>query len=142
MIRELAVEAITAEKVMDVAKKQLAITARQALRELPSLQGATLSWLSQYRKGRFEVYVDTSSLGKEVSKLNRIGRLVVIGIMLAGMLVASAIATNFLTQSQQQRDFWYIIGRLAYLGYVFSMILAIIIVIKLVWEWLHGRDET
>jgi ubiquinone biosynthesis protein len=141
IIRELGVQAVTADKVADVAKKQLTIVARQALRQLPSLETATLSWLQQYRKGRFEVYVDTSGLGREVSKINRIGRLLVIGIILAGMLVSSAIATVFLTQVQQQGDFWSIIGRLAYLGYVFSMTVAVIIALKLIWEWLRGRDE-
>ena len=109
--------------------------------ELPDLQTATLSWLKQYRKGRFEVYVDTSGLGKEVSKLNRIGRLVVIGIVLAGMLVGSAIAANFLAQVQEEGDFWFVIGRLAYLGYFFAMGLAVIIVLRLVWQWWRGKDD-
>jgi len=141
MIRELAVEAVTAEKVAEAAKKQLTITAREALRQLPDLQTATLSWLKQYRKGRFEVYVDTSSLGKEISKLNRIGNLVVIGIILAGMLVGSAIATVFLTQVQQEGDFWSIIGRLAYLGYIFAMAVAVILVVRLIWMWWRGKDD-
>jgi ubiquinone biosynthesis protein len=141
MIRELAVEAVTADKVADLAKKQLTITAREALRQLPDLQTATLSWLNQYRKGRFEVYVDTSGLGQEVSKLNRIGQLVVIGIILAGMLVGSAIAANFLGQVQEEGDFWEIIGRVAYLGYLFSMGVAAIIVTKLIWQWWRGKDD-
>jgi ubiquinone biosynthesis protein len=141
MIRELAQEAVTPEKVVEVAKKQLTITARQAMRELPSMETATLSWLNQYRKGRFEVYVDTSGLGTEVSKLNRIGRLLVIGIILAGMLVGSAIATIFLTQVQQVGDIWSVIGRLAYLGFLFSILLAAIIVLKLIWEWWRGKDS-
>ena len=32
--------------------------------KLPSLSDATISWLNQYRKGRFEVYVDTSGPGQ------------------------------------------------------------------------------
>jgi hypothetical protein len=134
------VEAVTAEKVAEVAKQQLTITAREALRQLPDLQTATLSWLKQYRKGRFEVYVDTSGLGKEISKLNRIGQLVVMGIILAGMLVGSAIATVFLTQVQQEGDFWSFIGRLAYLGYILAMVVAIVVVARLIWMWWRGRE--
>jgi ubiquinone biosynthesis protein len=141
MIRELAMQAITADKVTEVAKKQLTLTAREALRQLPSLQDATLSWLKQYRKGRFEVYVDTSGLGQEINKLNRIGRLIVIGIVLAGMLIGSAVATLFLTQVTGENEAWQFIGRLAYLGYVFAMILAVIIVLRLMWEWWRGRDK-
>lgn len=140
LIRELAVQEITADKVAALAKQQVAAVAREVLKELPSFQDATLSWLKQYRKGRFEVYVDTSSLGQEISKLNRIGQLVVIGIILAGMLVGSAIATLFLTQSTGD-DAWRFIGRLAYLGYIFSMFIAVIVVLRLIWLWWRGRDK-
>ena len=59
----------------------------------PSLSDATMSWLDQYQKGRFEVTVDTSQLSKEVGKLTRLGREIVIAVMLVGMLVGSAIAS-------------------------------------------------
>ena len=70
------------------------MTAREALKRLPSLQEATMGWLDQYQKGRFEVYVDTSGLDKSVDKLASFGRQVVIAMMLVGMIIGSAIATS------------------------------------------------
>ena len=62
MVREMALQAVTADKVVDVVKDQVMMTARELLKRVPSLQEATLGWLDQYQKGRFEVYVDTSGL--------------------------------------------------------------------------------
>jgi ubiquinone biosynthesis protein len=141
MIRELAVQEITADRVVEVAKKQITLTARQALRQLPSLQSAAMSWLTQFRRGKFEVHVDMTGLGQEISRLNRIGRIAVIGILLAGMLIASSNATAFLAQVRQEGDIWSVVGQVAYLGYLFSMLAAVIIVAKLIWDWWHKKDD-
>ena len=66
---------------------------RNAARNLPSLSEATVKWLNQYRKGRFEVYLDTSGLSAEVNKASLIGRQVVIAVMLVGLIIGSSIAT-------------------------------------------------
>ena len=68
-------------------------SAGEVIERLPTLAGATSKWLDQYQKGRFEVTVDTSQLSKEVGKLTRLGREIVIAVMLVGMLVGSAIAS-------------------------------------------------
>ncbi len=139
MIRELAVEAVTAEKMMQVAKDQLMTVGRELLKRVPSLSEATISWLDQYQKGRFEVYVDTSGLAKEVTKINRLGRQIVIAIMLVGMIVGSAIATSNMAALQVAGGVWNFLGRMAYLGYVLAMIVGALIVIRLGWNWLRGR---
>ena len=64
-------------------------------RRLPSLQDATVRWLDQYQKGRFEVYVDTSSLSKEVVKISRLRRQIVIALIVVGMFIGSAIAASY-----------------------------------------------
>ena len=142
MIQELAVEAVTAEKVMQVAKDQLMSVGREVLKRIPSLSDATVRWLDQYQRGRFEVYVDTSGLAKEVTKINALGRQVVLAIILVGMIVGSAIATSIIASSQQQAGFWGFLARLAYLGYVIAMIVGAIYVIGLGWRLLRrGGSE-
>ncbi len=138
MVREMAVKEITADRIIDAAKKQAVMSAREVLKNIPSLQEATISWLTQYQKGRFEVYVDTSGLAKEVTKINRLGRQIVIAVILVGMLIGSAIATAAIGATGTQGGIWDAIFRLAYLGYIFSMVVAGIIVLRLVWRWLKG----
>ena len=46
---------ITFEKIGDMAKKEATNFVREAVKRLPELQGATIKWLDNYQKGRFEV---------------------------------------------------------------------------------------
>jgi ubiquinone biosynthesis protein len=139
MIQEMAVQAITADKIVKVVKDQVMMTAREALQRLPSLQQATLGWLDQYQKGRFEVYVDTSGLDNSVDKLARFGRQVVISLMLVGMIIGSAIATSVIAFIQPEGQYWGFASRLAYLGFVVPMVVAILIVLRLLWRWMRGE---
>jgi ubiquinone biosynthesis protein len=139
MVKELAIEEVTADRVVEEATKQATMAAREVFKRLPSIQEATVGWLDQYQKGRFEVTIDTSELAEEVDKLSGIGRQVVIGIVLVGMLVGSSIATSVLAFTGEDSEFWEFIFRLAYFGYIFAMVVAILIVAKLVWEWMRGK---
>jgi ubiquinone biosynthesis protein len=139
MVREMALQAVTADKVVGVVKEQVMMSAREVLKRLPSLQEATIGWLDQYQKGRFEVYVDTSGLAKEVDKLARFGRQLVIALMLVGMIIGSAIATSVIALVQPEDEVWRFASRLAYLGFVVPMIVAIFIVLRLLWRWMRGE---
>jgi ubiquinone biosynthesis protein len=143
MIQELAVEAVTADKVMQVAKDQVMTVGREILKRIPSLSDATVKWLDQYQRGRFEVYVDTSGLAKEVTKINGLGRQIVLAIILVGMIVGSAIATSIIASSQQQAGFWGFLAKLAYLGYVLAMVVGALYVVGLAWRLLRrgGSDK-
>ncbi len=100
MVRGMAVQEITADKVADVVREQVTMTAREVFKRVPTLQEATMSWLDQYQKGRFEVHLDFSELTPSVNKFNRMGRLAVIAIVLVGMIIGSAIATAAISYSQ------------------------------------------
>jgi ubiquinone biosynthesis protein len=139
MVREMALQAVTADKVVEVVKDQVMMTAREALKRLPSLQEATIGWLDQYQKGRFEVYVDTSGLDKSVDKLARFGRQVIITLMLVGMIIGSAIATSVIAFLQPDEQVWGFASYLAYLGFVAPMVVAILIVLRLLWRWIRGE---
>ena len=140
IVREMLVQAVTADKVVDVAKKQLTMAAREVARRLPSFQEATIKWLDQYQKGRFEVFVDTSDLAKEVRRVKGLGRQIVLAIVLVGMIVGSAIAMGAVAAAPSQERYALIFFRLSYAGYVLAMTVAAIIAIRLVWRWLRGRS--
>ena len=144
MVKELAVEAVTTERIVDEATKQASMAAREVLKRLPTIQEATVKWLDQYSKGRFEVTIDTSELAEEVDKLGSIGRQIVIGIILVGMLIGSAIATFVLVDNPWvfvDRELWdfmfncRLVWRLRFL----HGLIAILMVIKLVWDWIRGK---
>lgn len=140
IIREEVLKQVTAENVQNVAEKAVSSVLRQATENLPSLSDATLSWFKQYKKGRFELYLDTSGVSKEVNKLGRIGRQAVIAVILVGLIIGSAIATIGIGLGGFQGAFWNVITQIAVLSYVFSSLVAAMIVLWLVWHWLRGSD--
>jgi ubiquinone biosynthesis protein len=139
MVKDLFVESVTAEKITDEARKQLMSVGRELFKRMPSLSEATLSWLDQYQKGRFELYLDTSGLAKEVDKLGRLGRQIAIGIVLVGMIIGSAIAISAIRGYTAQGRVWELFFRMAYIGYVLPMLVAVLVLLRLVWHWIRGR---
>jgi predicted unusual protein kinase regulating ubiquinone biosynthesis (AarF/ABC1/UbiB family) len=138
MLRDMVLESITGEKIVEIATKQVMASAGEVIERLPTLAGATTKWLDQYQKGRFEVTVDTSQLSREVNKLTRLGRQIVIAVMLVGMLVGSAIASYGIAALELESSSWAFIERLAVLGFLVALILSFIIVLRLVWRWFRG----
>ncbi len=142
MVKELAMEAITPEKVQEVVTKQAGMALREVFKYVPSLQEATAKWLGQYQKGRFEVYVDTTGVAKEVSRLNRLGRQAIVAIMLVGILIASAIATAFMASpNAPEGGPWDFLARVAFLGYIFAMVIAALMVVRLMWRAWRGSEN-
>ena len=91
---------ITLEKIGELAKKEANNFLREAVKRLPDLQGATLKWLDNYQKGRFEVKIDTSDLGQHVDRLNLSTERLMAGMILAGMLIGGAIAMVAVPQTE------------------------------------------
>ena len=140
MAREMVMDELDTDKISDILKKQATMGVRDVINQLPTFQEATTKWLDQYKKGRFEVYLDTSGLTPQVNQLNRMARLAVIAMLLVGMLIASSIASTVLTLNQNASETWDQLFRVAYIGYLFSMAVAVIIVLRLLWRWLRGDD--
>ena len=148
MVRDLLLRSFDADMILDEAKRQLIMTAREAVKQLPSFQEATLGWLNQYRKGRFEIFVDTSDLSKEVTKFSSFGRLVVLAIVLVGVIIGSAIASGVVALAAESGvydlsgNFWQLMTQLAYLSYFIATLLGLFVVFRLMWRWLRHKDPT
>ena len=140
LLKDMALESISGEKIVGEAKNQVIGVAGQLIERIPTLTEATTKWLDQYQKGRFEVTVDTSQLSKEVSRLTRLGREIVIAVMLVGMLIGSAIATFGLANSDLTGTVWSVLERIAPIGFVVSLILSFLIVLRLTWRWMRGAS--
>jgi ubiquinone biosynthesis protein len=140
IVQEMALKEITADKVVDAVKNQVMMSAREVVNRIPNLQDATIKWLDQYQKGRLEVYLDTSGLGKEVDKLAFLGRQVVIAVMLVGMIVGSSIATSVLAFAEPQGRWWDFAFRLSYIGFVVAMAITIFILLRLLWRWVKHMN--
>ncbi len=138
IVQDEAVKIMTADRIIDEAKKQVMSGAREVFSNLPDLSMASVKWLNQYKKGRFEVTIDTSELAKEVDKIGRFGRQLVIAVLLVGMLIGTSIATGAIALSNQQGDFWDTMYRVVLIGFLFAMSVSILITLRLIWRWVRG----
>jgi ubiquinone biosynthesis protein len=101
---DLLREHVTADRILQAATEELSATAIELGRRLPSLRGATLSWLDQYQRGRFVVTVDTGDLQKGLRSVGSVSRNLTIGLIVAGQLVASALVLAVLIMADTVAD--------------------------------------
>jgi thiosulfate reductase cytochrome b subunit len=138
-VKELALQETTADNVMGVLNRQASALLQEVVKELPSLKDATLGWLGMYRRGRFELHVDTTDLAREISVIRRIAQQVILGIVLVGMLVGSAIAASF---SAVAGDMGTTLAQWALVVFFISVIITGIFIVILVYRLLWPkRDE-
>jgi ubiquinone biosynthesis protein len=131
ILQEQLRDSVTAESVTDYVIKEVTHVAGEVVQHLPSLEEATLKWLDQYQKGQFSVRLDTTQLDETVGRLRSFGLQIVIGLMLVGMIIGSAIAAAAPTLTGR---FWQFVPRLAVLGYSFAMIVAAFLIVRLIWQ--------
>ncbi len=138
MVRELALEQVTSENVTNLLTKHARFTLREAIKRAPTLQEATMKWLEQYEKGRFSLEIDTTDLNKQLDKMRSTISLIVVGMVLAGMIIGSAVAASFFSMSGDLGGF---LPALAFGGYTIAMILSTLMVLNLLWRRWRGKGE-
>ncbi len=130
---------LTTENISRAVTKEGTYLLKEMVQRLPNLREAAFKWLEQYEQGQFNLKVDTSDLSKDLKELQGVARQVIIGVMLIGMIIGSAIAVSVATLSG---DVQSLLPRLAFFGYVFSMVVAAIFVVSLLWRlWKSGYEE-
>lgn len=135
----LARDQITTEALAKTVRTQISRSSREVIYRIPSLVEATTKWLDQYEKGKVSVHIDTSDLSKEVTKLDKalnksLDRLV-IGLVLAGWIVGSAIASTIDTELLGFR-----LSDLAFYMFVSGALVGAYVVLKALWQS-RSEDE-
>jgi predicted unusual protein kinase regulating ubiquinone biosynthesis (AarF/ABC1/UbiB family) len=121
---------ITLDKIADLAKKEATNFVREAVKRLPELQGATIKWLDNYQKGRFEVVIDTSDLSRSVDRFNISAERLMAGMILAGMLIGGAIA--LVSPAETEIGLYLKLG--IFLIFVIAASLGLWLVIRILWR--------
>jgi ubiquinone biosynthesis protein len=96
--QELGLEAFTEEAVRGAIKKESMKLAGQALQEAPDYVKGLLSWRDQLKRGKFTLYLDTTSLESQVEGLRSIVNQVVVALLVGFALVGTAFASAAFTQ--------------------------------------------
>ena len=122
---------ITAENIQKVVTREGTFMVKELAQRLPNLRGAAFKWLEQYEQGQFNLKLDTSDLSRDLNNLQSMARQIIIGVILVGMIIGSSIAASVATLTG---DVWSLLPRVAFVGYIFSMVVAALFVINLLWR--------
>ncbi len=94
LIRGFLAEQFNSETIRASVQTQVMRSAKEVIRRIPDLQQATMQWLNQYEKGKFEVEINTDELNERLDIFNVAAQRLAVGIVLLGMIIGSAFATN------------------------------------------------
>ncbi len=93
-LQRQALDAITFDAIKDVAISQVSFVAREVSEQLPSVADGILKWLGILQRGAVKVEVDTSSLDKQIDRLQGVARMLTLGVLVVGLIIGSAIAAS------------------------------------------------
>jgi ubiquinone biosynthesis protein len=134
--KELVPDAITSDVVKDAVIRQTSFAVREVMDQLPSLQEGALKWLLNIKKGGFKVELDTSALDRQVLGLRSIAMMLMIGLILTGLVIGSALAAGI---SGIDGSGLESIGSFASTVFVISVVVAGISVVVLAWRLFRVR---
>jgi ubiquinone biosynthesis protein len=142
-VQSLMVEQFTPEQIVDTLQTQAIRAGKELLRRLPSLPEATIKWLDQYQAGRLKLEIDTGDLSSKLDRLSSsttdgLQRLA-IGMILAGMLIGSAIGLGFM--SIFEGVIWQYIYALVLVAFLAVLIYSAIVVWMLIRSMRPPRDR-
>ena len=135
--KDLLVDTFDSERVISALRLQMLRTAKEAIRNIPSIEEMLTSWLAQLRKGRLTVYVDTSDVSKQIGELDdaltmNVRRLS-LALLLVGLLIGASIASN------TPADLLPGMAELAYFIFIVAAGLAAVVLVKAILDWLNGK---
>lgn len=135
-LKHLFQSQLDSDSIVSTIKTEALRTAKEVVRRIPTLAGATVKWLDQYERGRLSVHVDTSDIAKEVDKvdaaLTRNVTLLVLAMLLAGLLIGSAIASTLQNE----------LGGIAFFLFLGGAVLTTALVLGIAWKMWRSRSST
>ena len=128
-IQGFLAEQFTTEAIKSTAETQLRRSVKELVRRIPDLQQATMRWITQYEKGKFEVELNTDELNSRLDIFNLAAQRLSVGMILLGMVIGSAFAT-----SMQGAIFGIQLSHVAFIIFAFTLAYSVVMVIRMIRE--------
>jgi hypothetical protein len=134
----MLVETFDPDAVVKSLKRQVIRSAKEAVRNIPSIEEAVGSWLREFKRGRFTVYVDASDASRQIHELDaslttNIKRLT-LALLLVGLVIGASIAST--VQSNVLPN----LAELAYFIFLAGVIIAGGVILRTIWQWLSTGE--
>jgi ubiquinone biosynthesis protein len=136
--RAALLESFTPEKLQKQVQGSVVRIGKELARKVPSLEGAALSWIDQFNKGKFVVEVDTKGLERSISSVSDIGRQATVGIIVVGQLIGTAIVMAVLLQPSLAQ--FQSVAYLAMIAFAVTLVVSFVVLFRLFLQP-SGRDQ-
>jgi hypothetical protein len=130
-LEELVPAAIDRDVILKAARRQAIFAVGETAERLPSLRETALTWLEQIQKGQVPVRVDFADLDRPVNRFESVSRLTAVAIVIAGVLIGSAVAATVDTGDSSFRTN---LTDTALLIYFVATAIASVLVVLLLWR--------
>ena len=137
--RAALLESFTPEKIQKQIQGSAVRIGKELARKVPSLEGAALSWIDQFNKGKFVVEVDTKGLEKSISSVSDIGRQATVGVIVVGQLIGTAIVMAILLQPSLTQ--FQGLAYLAMIAFAVTLIVSFVVLFRLFFARRRGEDR-
>ena len=127
--RAALLESFTPEKIQKQIQGSAVRIGKELARKVPSLEGAALSWIDQFNKGKFVVEVDTKGLERSISSVSDIGRQATVGVIVVGQLIGTAIVMAILLQPSLTQ--FQGLAYLAMIAFAVTLVVSFVVLFRL-----------
>lgn len=142
-VQGVIMDQIQSDAIFEGVKKQGIRTVKNLVVNWPKWQRAAGRWAEQLESGSFSIQLNTEDLNKNIDRvnqsLNRSVRSIIVGLLLIGMLIGSAIVSLAPLQNLRFLDF------LPYDVFIFIFIIAAVLafgyVVFSLWSTWRRKDE-
>ena len=100
---ELGEVAVTGDAASEALKREGIRWLGEGVQAVPEYLRGLLSWNDQLKRGKLTVYVDTSSLDRQMNQARQLTSMIVVAVLVAGGLIGSALASQVFADDPDQR---------------------------------------
>ena len=136
--RAALLESFTPERIQKQIQGSALRIGKELARKVPSLEGAALSWIDQFNKGKFVVEVDTKGLEKSISSVSAIGRQGTVGVIVVGQLIGTAIVMAILLQPELEQ--FQGLAYVAMIAFAVTLVVSFVVLFRLFFDR-SARDD-
>jgi len=137
--RAALLESFTPEKIQKQLQGSAVRIGKELARRVPSFEGAALSWIDQFNKGKLIVEVDTKGLERAIAGINDIGRQATVGVIVVGQLIGTAIVMAILLQPSLEQ--FQGVAYMAMIAFAVTLVVSFVVLFRVFFASSSGDDR-
>jgi ubiquinone biosynthesis protein len=137
-LEDLVPDALDLDTMLTVLRRQAISAAGEAIQHAPSLHEVASTWLDQLQRGEISVAVRLADLDRSATRFEAVPRLIAVAILLAGLLIGSALTAGITTHDSTLRSD---LADIALVVYTVATAIGVLLVAALLWRLIRPEGR-